>query len=204
MIAYLNGEVTEVSEDGIVLEVNDIGYNVRMADPFRFEVGFYGRIYTYTYVKEDAFLLYGFADKEELDLFKRLISVSGVGPKGALGILSSMSVPDICFAIMSGDSKAIAKAPGIGKKTAERVIIDLKDKISTDELKGSDLSLLAGSDISSADISGEREGVRKEAVEALNALGYGVSDASKAVAQVAISEDMTTEDVLKAALKYLI
>ena len=202
MIAYLNGEVTEISEDGIVLEVNDIGYNIRMADPFRYKVGFYGRIYTYTYVKEDAFLLYGFADKDELDLFKKLISVSGIGPKGALGILSSMSVPDIYFAIVSEDVKAISAAPGVGKKSAERVILELKDKVKTEELKGADISLLS----SSSDADGSQDGretIRKETVEALTALGYGVSEASKAVSQVEISADDTTEDILKKSLKYL-
>ena len=202
MIAYLNGEVTEISEDGIILEVNDIGYNIRMADPFRYKVGFYGRIYTYTYVKEDAFLLYGFADKDELDLFKKLISVSGIGPKGALGILSSMSVPDIYFAIVSEDVKAISAAPGVGKKSAERVILELKDKVKTEELKGSDISLLSSS--SDADGSGDgRETIRKETVEALTALGYGVSEASKAVSKVEITADDTTEDILKKSLKYL-
>ena len=202
MIAYLNGEVTEISEDGIVLEVNDIGYNIRMADPFRYKVGFYGRIYTYTYVKEDAFLLYGFADKDELDLFKKLISVSGIGPKGALGILSSMSVPDIYFAIVSEDVKAISAAPGVGKKSAERVILELKDKVKTEELKGADISLLS----SSSDADGSQDGretIRKETVEALTALGYGVSEASKAVSQVEITADDTTEDILKKSLKYL-
>lgn len=202
MIAYLNGEVTEINEDGIILEVNDIGYNVRMADPFRYKVGFYGRIYTYTYVKEDAFLLYGFADKDELDLFKKLISVSGIGPKGALGILSSMSVPDIYFAIVSEDVKAISAAPGVGKKSAERVILELKDKVKTEELKGADISLLS----SSSDADGSQDGretIRKETVEALTALGYGVSEASKAVSQVEITENDTTEDILKKTLKYL-
>ena len=202
MIAYLNGEVTEISEDGIVLEVNDIGYNIRMADPFRYKVGFYGRIYTYTYVKEDAFLLYGFADKDELDLFKKLISVSGIGPKGALGILSSMSVPDIYFAIVSEDVKAISAAPGVGKKSAERVILELKDKVKTEELKGADISLLS----SSSDADGSQDGreiIRKETVEALTALGYGVSEASKAVSRVEITENDTTEDILKKSLKYL-
>ncbi|HAF27207.1 MAG TPA: Holliday junction branch migration protein RuvA [Lachnospiraceae bacterium] len=202
MIAYLNGEVTEISEDGIVLEVNDIGYNIRMADPFRYKVGFYGRIYTYTYVKEDAFLLYGFADKDELDLFKKLISVSGIGPKGALGILSSMSVPDIYFAIVSEDVKAISAAPGVGKKSAERVILELKDKVKTEELKGADISLLS----SSSDADGSQDGretIRKETVEALTALGYGVSEASKAVSKVEITAEDTTEDILKKSLKYL-
>ena len=202
MIAYLNGEVTEINEDGIVLEVNDIGYNLRMADPFRYKVGFYGRIYTYTYVKEDAFLLYGFADKDELDLFKKLISVSGIGPKGALGILSSMSVPDIYFAIVSEDVKAISAAPGVGKKSAERVILELKDKVKTEELKGADISLLS----SSSDADGSQDGretIRKETVEALTALGYGVSEASKAVSKVEITAEDTTEDILKKSLKYL-
>ena len=203
MIAYLNGEVTEISEDGIVLEVNDIGYNVRMADPFRYKVGFYGRIYTYTYVKEDAFLLYGFADKDELDLFKKLISVSGIGPKGALGILSSMSVPDIYFAIVSEDVKAISAAPGVGKKSAERVILELKDKVKTEELKGADLTLLSSSSNGEEGSGDDRETIRKETVEALTALGYGVSEASKAVSQVKITENDTTEDILKKALKYL-
>lgn len=206
MIGYLCGEIAEISEDLLVLDVHGIGYNVRISSVFASMlpgIGEQVKVYTYTYVKEDAFLLYGFASKDELNLFKQMLGVGGIGPKGALGILSVLSANDLRFAIYSGDAKTISKAPGIGKKTAERLIIDLRDKIHLeDALNGiGDLEEGAGDASMEGTISDNQ--AKADAIEALVALGYGRSDTIKAVQKVKITETTTTEDILKEALKHL-
>lgn len=154
-------------------------------------------MYTYTYVREDAFLLYGFLTRDDLHVFRQLITVNGVGPKGALGILSVMSAQDLRFAIIAADSKMIAKAPGIGKKTAERVILDLRDKVSVEDMLDESSERVAVS-------SGTAESsARNDAVEALVALGYGASEALKAVNRVTEVDETDTEAILKAALKLM-
>lgn len=200
MIAYLIGTVTEVSDDNIIVENHQMGFNVRVPYGYAYKVGGEVKVYTYTYVKEDAFQLFGFESKDELELFKKLITVNGIGPKGALAILSVMTANDLRFAIYSQDASAIAKAPGIGKKTAERVILDLKDKVKLSDINDMP-SQISGVSAQSLDHLDE---ARKDAVDALAALGYGVSEAAKAVSKVEISEDTTAEDILKKALKYLL
>ena len=136
MYAYLKGTLEEVTEDNIVVEVNGIGYNVKVSGTTVEMLPGMGnevKIYTYTLVREDALLLYGFLTRDDLEIFKKLITVNGIGPKGGLAILSVMSADALRFAIMAGDAKAIAKAPGVGNKTAERVILDLRDKISLED-----------------------------------------------------------------------
>ncbi|MBO5291682.1 MAG: Holliday junction branch migration protein RuvA [Lachnospiraceae bacterium] len=202
MIAYLKGNVADVTEDNLVVDVRDIGYNVKISGgTFRKlpDIGEPVKIYTYTYVKEDAFQLYGFLNRDELELFKKLITVNGIGPKGALAILSVLEADELRFAILAGDSKAISKAPGIGAKTAQRVILDLKDKISIEDtfVNKEAVAYAAG-----VDRSGLNE-AKNEAVEALTALGYGASDALRAVKQVELTSDMDTESILKAALKFM-
>lgn len=199
MIAYLVGTVVEVSEDNIVVELNGMGFNVRVPYGYGFKVGSEIKVHTYTYVKEDAFQLFGFETKDQLELFKKLIAVNGIGPKGALAILSVMSANDLRFAIYSQDASAIAKAPGIGKKTAERVILDLKDKIKLEDVT----ALPGGEQIEMGLPADSFEAARKEAIDALAALGYGISEAAKAVSKVSITEDSTTEEILKMALKNL-
>lgn len=204
MIGYLCGDIAELTEDLVVLDVHDIGYNVRISSDFAARlpgVGERVKIFTYTYVKEDAFLLYGFPSKDELDLFKKMLGVGGIGPKGALGILSVLSAPDLRLAIYSGDIKAISKAPGIGKKTAERLILDLRDKVSPEEALESIGSFRENTD--SADMGMPDSRVKADAIEALVALGYARSDTIKAVQKVAVTESTTTEEILKEALKHL-
>lgn len=199
MIAYLVGTVAEVSEDNIVVELNGMGFNVRVPYGYGFKVGSEIKVHTYTYVKEDAFQLFGFETKDQLELFKKLITVNGIGPKGALAILSVMSANDLRFAIYSQDASAIAKAPGIGKKTAERVILDLKDKVKLE-----DVTSLPGAGETEDGLHADNfEAARKEAIDALAALGYGISEAAKAVSKVTVTEDSTTEEILKMALKKL-
>lgn len=199
MIAYLVGTVAEVSEDNIVVELNGMGFNVRVPCGYGFKVGSEIKVHTYTYVKEDAFQLFGFETKDQLELFKKLITVNGIGPKGALAILSVMSANDLRFAIYSQDASAIAKAPGIGKKTAERVILDLKDKIKLEDVT----TLPGAGETENGLIADNFEAARKEAIDALAALGYGISEAAKAVSKVAVTEESTTEEILKMALKNL-
>ena len=136
MYSYIRGPLAEVEMDHIVLDVYGVGYNIYIPTncmEYLPGIGEECKIHTYLYVREDAMMLYGFLTKDDLDLFKQLISVSGIGPKGALGILSALSADDLRFAILAGDSKAIAKAPGIGAKTAQRVILELKDKMSLED-----------------------------------------------------------------------
>ena len=140
-------------------------------------------------------ILYGFLSKDDLEIFKLLITVSGIGPKGGLAILSTLSADDLRFAILSGDSKAISKAPGIGAKTAQRVILDLKDKLSLEDAFEKKLNNQA-SDVAAS----MNSTVKNDAVMALNALGYSSTESLKAVS-VDITEDMDVEDVLKLALK---
>ncbi len=204
MYAYIKGTLEEITEDNIVVENGGIGYNIKVSTTTAELLPGYGsevKIYTYTLVREDTFSLYGFLTRDDLEIFKKLITVNGIGPKGGLAILSVMSADSLRFAIMAGDAKAIAKAPGVGSKTAERVILDLRDKISLEDtlrnLGNTDVSAAgnAGIDVESNNI------MKREAIEALTALGYSASDATAAVRKVETAEDSTVETILKAALK---
>ena len=205
MYAYLKGTLEEITEDNIVVEVGGIGYNVKVSTTTADLLPGLGsevKIYTYTLVREDTFLLYGFLTRDDLEIFKKLITVNGIGPKGGLAILSVMNADALRFAIMAGDAKSIAKAPGIGNKTAERVILDLRDKVSLeDTLRG--LGEPVGVPGVASGDAGTDNMIRREAIEALVALGYSASDATAAVKKVEITEDTTVESVLKSALKYM-
>lgn len=200
MYSYLKGELVEILEDTIVIEVNNIGYNVRipasMIDVLQGR-GQELKVYTYLYVKEDAMQLYGFFTRDDLNIFKLLLGVNGIGPKGALAILSVMTPDDLRFAVLGEDAKAIAKAPGIGNKTAQRMIIELKDKLSLEdafEAKTAHVAEGQGAGASS---------VKNEAVQALTALGYSSSEALKALNSIALTPELTVEEVLKLALKQM-
>ena len=156
------------------------------------------KLYTYLHVKEDLMQLFGFLTRDGLEVFRLIIGVSGIGPKGGLSILTQMTPNELRFAVMAGDAKAIAKAQGIGKKTAEKLILELKDKLK--------LSEPAGPERDVPSISGGAEGagrIQNEAVEALMALGYGSTEAYQAVNNVEMTEDSTVEDVLKQALRQM-
>ncbi|MDE5818111.1 MAG: Holliday junction branch migration protein RuvA [Lachnospiraceae bacterium] len=199
MYAYIKGRLMETDEDNVVVETGGIGYNIKMAAEDISSlpaVGSEVRLYTYTSVREDAIWLYGFPTREELTMFKLLITVSGIGPKGAQAVLSAIRVEDLRYAIYTGDVKKIAKAPGIGAKTAQRMVLDLKDKISFDDVLGTESRKLP----EEADAYGEN---RKEAMEALTALGYAPSDAAKVINAVPDADKLDVEQLLKAALKQL-
>lgn len=197
MIAFVKGKIEDLSEENVVVDVGGVGINVKIsAGTFNLLPGMGGevKLYTYTSVREDAFNLFGFLTRDELELFKKLITVNGIGPKGGLSILSVMSADEFRFAIVSGDGAAIAKAPGVGKKTAERVILDLRDKISLED------TLIHKEMQASGTGSGDSHAVN-EAVEALTALGYSATDALQAVRKVSADENTDVETLLKLALK---
>ncbi len=199
MIAYVNGIVGDITGDNVVIDVGGIGYNVKISADTAARLPGTGepvKLYTYTSVREDAFLLYGFLTRSDLEIFKKLITVNGIGPKGGLSILSVMDADDLRFAIMSGDSKAISKAPGIGPKTAQRVILDLKDKIEIDDTMISKEMDSYGANPMAADSA-----QKQEAVAALVSLGYGQAESLKAVNSIEGIEEMDSGEVLKAALK---
>ena len=201
MYAYLNGIIADIEEDNCIIDVNDIGYNVQISGQTMTRLPGIGervKLFTYTNVKEDALQLYGFLSKADLEMFKKCITVSGIGPKGALGLLSAMDADDLRFAIISQDVKAISKAPGIGKRTAERLILELKDKLTIDDtMIQKEVDAYQGGSIAIDDAQ------KKEAVEALAALGYGQTESLKAVNAVPGGEDMDAGALLKAALKKL-
>ncbi len=200
MYAYIKGELAEINTDHIVVEAGGIGYQVFISlQTFDYlpSVGEDLKIYTYLYLREDAMILYGFLTKDDMELFKLLISVSGIGPKGGLAILSTLEADDLRFAILSGDAKAISKAPGVGGKTAQRVILELKDKLSLED------AFEAKTEHVQKNAAAAGGSVKNDAVMALTALGYSSTESLKAVSAVEITEDMDVEEVLKAALKHL-
>ena len=203
MIAYVKGLLAEKMEDSVIVEAAGLGYRIFVPVSVLSELPKLGetvKIYTYYSVKEDSVSLFGFLSRQDLEMFRMLIGVNGVGPKSALGILSVLSPDTLRLAIISSDAKAISKAPGIGSKTAQRIILDLKDKVKAEDI------LYGGNDAAAGDAAVEVSGVGeigKEAIEALTALGYSASEATGAVRKVAITETMTAEDVLKAALRHL-
>ena len=198
MYAYLIGKVAEIEEDNLVLEVGNIGYNVKVPGSVAAQlppVGQQVKVYTYTSVREDALQLFGFLTKDDLRMYRMLITVSGIGPKGGLSLLGAMSADEIRMAVLTQDAKAIARAPGIGNKTAQRLILDLRDKISLEDA-------FLPEQGSAVQGTGVLDQARNEAVEALTALGYPASDALRAVKAVE-QEDMDVEALLKAALRKL-
>lgn len=205
MISYIKGPLTAIEEDVIVVEAGGVGMGIHVPLSVLDRLPGIGRevtVYTYFQVREDAMSLYGFLNRQDRDMFRQLIGVNGVGPKAALGILSTMTPDDLRMAIVTGDAKAISRVPGIGPKTAQRLILDLKDKISMEEVLGN-LALPCDGGASAALGTASMGEAAKEAVQALVALGYSNMEANKAVKQVEVTETMTAEDVLKASLRYL-
>jgi len=203
MISYIRGTLADIDESIVVIENNGVGYGmsssmntIRQLPAIGSEV----KLNTKLIPKEDSLTLYGFYDKEELKMFELLLSVSGIGPKGALAILSNMTVSDIQFAIAGGDAKAFAAAPGVGKKTAERVIIDLKDKV---DIIGAFEAKITADLSGSAGKNANTSTVKEEVLEALVALGYSASNAARALDKMTITEATTTEQLLSDTLKQM-
>lgn len=191
MISYVSGIVEYVDTEKVVVDNNGIGIAVFMTNDDLSVIGEGEeiKIHTYFNVKEDAMQLYGFLNKESLELFKLLLTVSKVGPKGALSILSTCPAEMLKMAIVSGDSKTIATANGIGAKTAERVVLELKDKIE-----------IEGVEDFAADSSPVDSKLTNDVVDALVELGYSKSESLSTVKRIELSEDMSEEDILKKAL----
>ncbi len=198
MISYIRGNLAAIEKDKAVVDVHGIGYGIYMPERalgLLPQTGNEVKIHTYLNVREDAMQLFGFLTRDDLAVFKLLIGVSGIGPKGGLGILSHLSADDLRFAVLSGDVKAISATPGIGKKTAEKLIIELKDKLDLE-----DMLHHAGEEDSAVPAEKLAGSVQSEAVQALVALGYGSTESLKAVKKVKL-ENATVEEVLKEALK---
>lgn len=193
MYAYIKGSYEYSDSDYVVVENSGIGYRLHMSDNERMQMPSKGeevKLHIYTHIREDIFDLYGFLHRDSLEMFELLISVSGVGPKVALGILSTLTPATFILAVTQGDHKTIAKAPGVGAKMSQRIVLELKDKV-----KGFDVGTLDEPVMSTLD-----ENNQNEAVSALVVLGYTPMEAKKAVAS---SGAQTTEELIKDALKLL-
>ena len=207
MIHFIHGTLSDVAEGLVVVEAAGVGYGIHVpasvigALP---PIGEDIKIYTYFSLTQNGVDLYGFLSPEDRAMFTMLLTVSGIGPKGALGILSALTPDDLRMAIVTGDSKAISRAPGVGNKTAQRVVLELKDKLDATEVFSSalDHGHVAGAVVDAGAAAGVY-GAQKEAVEALVALGYSNVEASRAVKKVELSEGMTVDQILKASLKNL-
>ena len=201
MIAFVKGNLADVESDRVIIDVGGIGYNVFVSSYTIGRLPLEGnvvKLYTYLNVKEDLMQLYGFLTKDELRIFKLLIAVNGIGPKGGLGILSYLTPDDLRFAVMANDVKAISAAPGIGKKTAEKLILELKDQLGTIKTtEAVDAERITGNFTPSKEM-------QTEAVQALVALGYGSTEALRAVTNVMTDQEESVEEILKKALKFLI
>lgn len=198
MIGYIIGTVVSIEEQKVILEHNNMGFEVYMplsSIQSKMVVGAKIKVHTYLHVKEDLLQLYGFVCKDDLEVFKLLITVNGIGPKGALGVLSGMSSDELRFAVLSEDVKMISKAPGIGKKTASKLILELKDKLNLEDAFEKKRSHVLES------TEGTSKDVVKEGVEALVALGYSNGEALKTIRQIEGIQSLEVEEVLKIALK---
>lgn len=199
MFAYIRGRLEQKQNEYLVVEANGIGYKIfapvttiQAAGPVGEEV----KIYTYLYIREDAMNLYGFLTQEELGMFELLISVTGVGPKAAISLISSVSPSKFGLAVITDDVRTLTKAQGIGSKMAQRIILELKDKIKKDQIAAADSGK---EDLSSIIKDNSRV---SEAISALMVLGYTALEASKAVSAV-YSEDMDLEAIIRSSLKGL-
>lgn len=197
MIYSLTGELTYIGDQFLVINCGGVGFKCFTSLSTASTAGRLGeqvRLFTYLSVKEDALDLYGFKTESELNVFKLLISVSGVGPKAAVSILSEMSADKLALAVAAGDAKAITKANGVGKKTAEMIVLELKDKMAGAAVSGSDSYVSAAASV-------EDESPAGEAVAALVALGYSKSDAAAAVG--AMDKSLSADEMIRQGLRQL-
>ncbi len=201
MIAFLKGEVADMTEGSIILDVNGVGYEALVPGQLLSMLEGIGqslKLYTHMQVREDTVTLFGFLTRDDLQMFRMLISVNGVGPRAGLSILSALGADDLRFAVLADDAKRISKTPGIGAKTAQKIILELKDKLDLEEAFEKKLAAAENApEISAA----AGDDIIQDAVQALVALGYGSTEALKAVRSVKPAENMNTEDILKEALK---
>lgn len=200
MIGFLRGILAEKGDGYIIIDVNGVGYQVFVPANTSAYLNAEGEevlVHTSMIVREDDMSLFGFSGKGELDAFRKLIGISGVGPKAAISILSAFTLDQLRQAIVFEDSKALQRANGIGKKTAERIVLELKDKFAAEGTQDS-----SEGGMSRADIEAAPQGGRSEAIDALISLGYSRGEATSALAAVT-GQDLTTEEYIKHALKNL-
>jgi Holliday junction DNA helicase RuvA len=200
MYAFIQGTLEDIDASEVTIMANNVGYRIAVPMSVINELPSLHeeiRLYTYLSVREDALQLFGFLTKEDKELFKKLITVNGIGPKGALAILSIMSPEQLIMAIFNSDDATISKAPGIGKKTAQKLILELKDKLDYEGTINRSLDKGAKEEIS---------GIRQEindAVLALTSLGYSSTESKNAVSRVEVTEGMKSNEILRKALQYL-
>ena len=198
MIASLRGSVLTSDEKKVIVETGGVGFLVNISARDAVNMPASGEevfLYTYMSVREDEISLFGFLDEDDLEVYKMLLGVSGIGPRAGLGILSALSADDLRMAVIAEDEKTIAKSPGIGAKTARKLILELKDKIDT----GSFAQKLLKKGEAGADPAFEAN--RKEAVDVLVALGFSRSEAMRAVRSAELTPEMNTDQIITAALK---
>ncbi|SHN09233.1 Holliday junction branch migration protein RuvA [Gracilibacillus kekensis] len=197
MIAYIQGEVSEITDQAVILDVNGLGYEVICPNPFRFQadVGQKQKIYTYHYVREDAQILYGFQNQDEKSLFSKILNVSGIGPKGALAVLATTSVQDFVVAIEQEDEKFLTSFPGVGKKTARQMILDLKGKLPFDYPEDNLF-------IENKSTAKDNQALL-EAVEALRALGYSDREINQIKPALAKEQSDTADTYIRKGLSLL-
>lgn len=195
MFYYIKGEIVHKEKNFAVIDAHGVGYKIYTSQNSldKLTPGTQSTMYTYLYLREDIMDIYGFTANDELTMFINLISVNGIGPKAALSLLSVTTIDKFILAVLTGDAKTLTKAAGIGAKTAQRVILELKDKISKlpDNLPIEDTNL---NSLSSS--------VKDDAVQALFSLGYSIEDAKTAVYK--IEDELGLEDMIKTALKNMI
>lgn len=203
MLAYITGTIEDIEENMVVIDQNGIGFAIRTSKttistlPSVHEKA---KLYTYMYVKEDEISLYGFESKQERKAFLLLIGISGIGPKAAISILSALSVQELKLAVMSGDYKAITKANGVGAKGAQRIVMELKDKLDLNDMLGNESD---GNQMGNVEITGQQDMIAETAL-ALTSLGYSNMEALQAIRKVQNAEQLDTETLLKEALKKII
>lgn len=195
MIGYIRGKVAYLLTDYALLDVQGVGYRLFISGATRRELRLHeeAQLFTYLSVREDALQLYGFYTQKEYDIFQLLISVSGIGPKVALGMLSHTTVEGLCHAIINKQATMLTKLPGIGKKSAERLILELKDKIAIDGEEEEELLLTSEDEVGDDKLA--------EAQAALLALGYSQGEITPALKKASQGRD--TSEIIKLALKYL-
>lgn len=201
MLAYITGTLEEVQEDSVVIDNQGIGYHIFISAMDLNQLPGLGqkiKLHLHMISREDDISLYGFYSQEALHLFRLLISVSGIGPKAGMAVLSALSVNELQMAVVSGDVKALTKANGVGTKGAQRIIVELKDRIDLDSMLAPQQDA-AGS----GSIPGNSDTISAAAM-ALTSLGYSQMEAMQAIRRVEQSEHMTEEELLKAALKKII
>ncbi len=200
MISFVRGTAADITESSVILEAGNVGYEIFMTGNAlsQIYIGEELKIHTHFHVREDVMQLYGFLSRDDLQVFRLLLSVNGVGPKGAMGILAGITADELRFAVLSDDVKTLSKAPGIGKKTAQKMILELKDKFKLEDAFEAKLAHQQEQTMPGEQVGAD---VRQEAVEALVALGYSATDALRAVRKVENVDAGDVEAVLRAALK---